>query len=539
MKEFITSIIVMISFMGYAQIDSIDLKVKQLGHTKEAVNWLSDIIRPIRHSDKVTFRYYSDLMLGMSENLGYTKGVGTSYNLLGTVAWQEDNYAEALDFYLKALRVFEELNDPHLVATQLKNVGIIYDELKQTEKSLHYYFQSLQILEENDMSEKRYNTLINLASTLTNKKSYDSALSYYNEALAHYLKVQEDSFTVALIYHNMGVIYEKREDYSKALDTYKLAEHYIKPSQRGLLSGIISGIGATYLYTGNEKEGMQYLDSALTMAKKAERKFSIKIVYNILVDYYEQNNQHEKAYEALIKKSEIEKEIRGEEVQKTAEVLQLKYEDEKKAKQLALLEKEKARRQAYFTILVISIVALAILGTLIVMLLKLRVKNGLLREAELRTDLEQKNKELTSYTLNFIQKNELMTDLTEEINQLKKKSGSSFIKELNRLNQIIDSNFKIDKDWENFKMMFEEVHKDFFVNLSAGYPNLGNAEVKLCALSRLNLNLKETASVLGISVDSVKTSRYRLRKKLGLKTEENLSDFLMQFDHPRKLEAVA
>jgi len=47
---------------------------------------------------------------------------------------------------------------------------------------------------------------------------------------------------------------------------------------------------------------------------------------------------------------------------------------------------------------------------------------------------------------------------------------------------------------------------------------------------RLNLNLKESAPILGISPTSVKTARYRLRKKLGLSTEENLVDFLIQID---------
>ncbi len=49
----------------------------------------------------------------------------------------------------------------------------------------------------------------------------------------------------------------------------------------------------------------------------------------------------------------------------------------------------------------------------------------------------------------------------------------------------------------------------------------------MAALVRLNMNLKETATVMGISPDSVKTSRYRLRKKLQLEEEQNMTDYLM------------
>ena len=89
---------------------------------------------------------------------------------------------------------------------------------------------------------------------------------------------------------------------------------------------------------------------------------------------------------------------------------------------------------------------------------------------------------------------------------------------------------RIDQDWENFKIMFEQVHEGFFVRLKASYPDLGNAELKLCALLRLNLNLKESSQILGISSDSVKTARSRLRKKLQLSQEDNLVDFMIMFD---------
>ena len=58
-------------------------------------------------------------------------------------------------------------------------------------------------------------------------------------------------------------------------------------------------------------------------------------------------------------------------------------------------------------------------------------------------------------------------------------------------------------------------------------PDLGNADLKLCALLKLNLNTKESANILGISQESVKTARYRVRKKLNLAREDNLVSYLM------------
>ena len=137
---------------------------------------------------------------------------------------------------------------------------------------------------------------------------------------------------------------------------------------------------------------------------------------------------------------------------------------------------------------------------------------------------------MTSYALNFIQKNELIVQFSDKIEEIKKQAPGDVASELNRVRKLLDDSSRIDNEWENFKMMFEEVHKGFFTAIKTQYPEIGSAELRLCALLRLNMNLKESSRILGISSDSVKTARYRLRKKLGLATEDNLVDFLMRFD---------
>jgi DNA-binding CsgD family transcriptional regulator len=148
-------------------------------------------------------------------------------------------------------------------------------------------------------------------------------------------------------------------------------------------------------------------------------------------------------------------------------------------------------------------------------------------EEELKHNLLTKDKEITSYTINFIRKNELLEELGEKIELLKGKLPASS-KELNSILNLVQNN-NIDKDWEDFKKIFENVHHDFFGKLLMQYPDLSPTELKLCALVYMNLSIKEMASLMGISPDSVKTSRYRLRKKLGLSQEQNLSEFIINY----------
>ncbi|MFM8449201.1 MAG: helix-turn-helix transcriptional regulator, partial [Haliscomenobacter sp.] len=73
------------------------------------------------------------------------------------------------------------------------------------------------------------------------------------------------------------------------------------------------------------------------------------------------------------------------------------------------------------------------------------------------------------------------------------------------------------------------VHAHFLRRLKERFPQITPKDQKLCAYLRLNLSSKEIAPLLGISVRSVEVSRYRLRRKLDLESEDNLTEFLLQF----------
>jgi len=73
------------------------------------------------------------------------------------------------------------------------------------------------------------------------------------------------------------------------------------------------------------------------------------------------------------------------------------------------------------------------------------------------------------------------------------------------------------------------VHEEFLKRLKENYPDLSPRELKLCAYLRLNISSKEIANLMDISVRGVEISRYRLRKKLQLEHDRNLTEFIISF----------
>jgi len=149
-----------------------------------------------------------------------------------------------------------------------------------------------------------------------------------------------------------------------------------------------------------------------------------------------------------------------------------------------------------------------------------------LRNEKLEAEIQHKNTELASVAMHLVQKGEILGKIKDQMVKLKKQSDND-TDDLKKIIRVISDEDKVDKQWEQFAMHFDNVHSDFLAALKQKYPNLSANELKLSAYLRMNLSTKEMAQLMNISVRGVEISRYRLRKKLQIPTEVNLFDFLL------------
>jgi ligand-binding sensor domain-containing protein/DNA-binding CsgD family transcriptional regulator len=160
-----------------------------------------------------------------------------------------------------------------------------------------------------------------------------------------------------------------------------------------------------------------------------------------------------------------------------------------------------------------------------------------LKNEKLETQIGHKNKELASAAMHLVQKGELLGNVREELLRLKKGiNGDASTEEFKKMLKILDEENKMDKDWEQFAIHFDNVHSDFLQILKYIYPKLSAHELKLSAYLRMSLSSKEIAQLENISVRGVEISRYRLRKKLQVPTEATLYDFLVTLHSNGKAE---
>lgn len=143
---------------------------------------------------------------------------------------------------------------------------------------------------------------------------------------------------------------------------------------------------------------------------------------------------------------------------------------------------------------------------------------------KLLLEVNNQSRELSNAAFNLIRKNEVLQGLKDDLQDLKNDPAA-----VRKIIRHIDEHIESDHDWAIFEESFNRVHDDFFKRLMHDFPELTPGDLRLAAYLKMNLSSKEIAPLLNISVRGVENKRYRLRKKLGLSEEANLTEFILSF----------
>lgn len=147
-----------------------------------------------------------------------------------------------------------------------------------------------------------------------------------------------------------------------------------------------------------------------------------------------------------------------------------------------------------------------------------------LKNESLQREIKLKSKQLANTAMSLTKKNEVLQNLKKELILNKTNFDNYF--SFKKLRKQIDDSISQEDEWQLFENNFNQVHEEFFERLNTLHPQLSQKDLKICALLKMNLPNKEISQILNVSVRGVETQRYRLKKKLNLKTDENLTNYL-------------
>lgn len=135
---------------------------------------------------------------------------------------------------------------------------------------------------------------------------------------------------------------------------------------------------------------------------------------------------------------------------------------------------------------------------------------------------------LSRYVLELDQKNAILERVKAEVETIAVHASDQVRNELTSLLGIIKQTKADQRYWKDFKQYFNEVNPDFFKTLAHRHPCLTPKDLKYCCYLSLNLSNNEITRLMGINQESVRTHKYRLKKKMALSKEQNLEQYLIR-----------
>jgi len=478
-------------------------------------------------------------------------GTGICLQQMGQICYYLGNFPKALDFHGQADKLFRTEGDRERVAANLNDMGLLYYYNKQTGLARGQYDEALGIYRERGNAEGMADTYGRIGHLYEKRQSYDSAFLYQRLALQQYSRISHKQ-GMAKIYENMGSIYEDlaRYDSSWYYFTHSL-EMYNQAGEEVASIEVVNNLGDIYRKTGRYKEAIVQTRKALELAEKTGDLYEKGAAYRDLGKAYDLLHQEDSAYHYLELSRRATLDVYSRENNRQTAFLSVLFDIDKKNGEIVRLGNSRNITLIITVAVVIVVVLLVVLGWVIISRQRMKIHNERLQsqqnrqrheaqhtlmEAELANkqlhenqlvqELDVKRKGLTSYTLHVIQKNQLLEHLRDRLSFLVKEDRRDQKKQLQQLIQQINQNFNHDQYWEEFRETFGQVHQQFFDTLKQHSDELTGNDLRLLSLIKLNLTSGDIATLLGISQDSLRVSRYRLKKKLNLGAEESLTTFI-------------
>ncbi|MFN2430884.1 MAG: helix-turn-helix transcriptional regulator, partial [Cryomorphaceae bacterium] len=329
--------------------------------------------------------------------------------------------------------------------------------------------------------------------------------------------------------------------YSEAIEHYKkglvLTEKVGDISLTILLHNFIS---ECYLEMGMYPEAYREALISDSLSAEISKSFTRSKALLALAESAYKVGEHGKMYSAFKEYIVLTDSLFGDEKQKEIAALEQVYQFEKNQKEIAFRKQENellsqantASANRNYALLAALLLFVGLSYTLFrkqrykIQSQQAAIRISQLEKEKLNQDIDHKARELTSKALHIAQKNEMIESLREQLTALSKNPNEKEVK--NMVNQL-KLNEQQEGIWTSFTEQFTSLNPKFHREFTHNFPDLSKGEFRLAALLRMGMGSKDIASLLNISETGLKKSRYRLRKKMELQTEESLEVEIMKY----------
>ncbi|MEM6642695.1 MAG: hypothetical protein AAF616_06925 [Bacteroidota bacterium] len=457
------------------------------------------------------------------------------------------NFAESIDYFSQSLKLSELRADTSNLIRNYESIGSIYRTFRRDDTSLSYFENALNMTKilvlrgelDSLILLRSYKKMASLHRNFGNNDTFQSYLDsafVINSRMALSSKdVLDLKIEEAFLLYSLGSIEMAIDSLRKIEGVFQNTRPFSKPTDLSPLMSIYAKLAGAYDELDDYEMALAYYQKGIKIADSINLHFGHQAyLYQFMASLQFRNGFETEAYQNLNKSLSFQNKYFSAKGLTGKKLLDIKtdYLDRLEANEKQLIKQELVIAQQNNEVLwTRSIAAIAVLllvvGVLVMMnnnqKTRARAEKKMLereserKQIEAQTLIDQKNRELTSFTLKLIEKDEIISRAAEVLEANPQNQSKDI------LNSLRGSSVN---NWEEFNQRFVSVNPDFYHRLTKEFPNLTSNDLKICALIKLNFSNKEMSQLLGISQSSVNMARYRLRTKMNLEREANLTSVI-------------
>jgi len=470
----------------------------------------------------------------------------------------------------KAYSIYNKLGDHRKQMLSLSQIALIYDNMGKTDTAIIIIYKAIDIGLKNS-----YDTV--LAQSYLRLGNMYKEIGEYNKATDFYKKTIHKGFsnTTNGAWGSLGILYSNINKYDSAKIYLEKSLRYFKSQDTNRntvlfnVSSIYGSLGINCFDRNKPNEGIEYFKKSLRIAKKIGNKNNIisnllnfSIAYDmaglpkkaeivlkeaknisnellnkklsarvdlLLSDHYYEIEQYKLAYDYLEKYHNITDSLEKINYKNIINETEIKYLKQIQKVEVDRLNIEKEKNSIIFLMILSISILLFVLITIYLyrkVKLKSKEKEIITKEAKsLSKELSNAKQRLEEIDTHLTKQNKLILKLQKE----EKESSSS--NDVNIKDKLANMKILVNEDWDNYIETFNILHPNYLAKISEKHHNLTEGDKRQLVMLKLKYSRKKSASILGISPNSIKRAQQRLSKKLGLKDVTEFNEYIKRLSY--------
>jgi serine phosphatase RsbU (regulator of sigma subunit)/lipopolysaccharide biosynthesis regulator YciM len=273
---------------------------------------------------------------------GNKKGLANLYINIGNEYDKNGNAELSMKYYMESVKLYESLDIDKGVAGASLGLGNVFVRLKNYTKAIEYYRKSVEMYAKIDSPYQSW-AMNNLANCYEQLGQTDKAMSMYKESLNIKLK-NKDYYGAVFSLDDIGLLLLAQKEYKEALGYFQRAlelnrEHHLSSET---FASTYSNIASAMLKLSRNSLARRYIDSlGFAMKQMNLHEHNLRFL-KLNAEYFENTQDFKKAFEYHKRFTALNDSLVSSEMTQQMVEADARYMNEKKQKDIELLQKDKA-----------------------------------------------------------------------------------------------------------------------------------------------------------------------------------------------------